>query len=236
MHYIEGMRTSSRKTTPAVLRSILGIKDVEMAELLGCSTSTIHSVESGRLKLSESLALRMSLVTGVNVDWLLDGDTSKPPTTIYQARPYSRSEFEHWLLSKTETLRVDKMQRAIDVIECFGQLRAILESANKRGDYIMARYKLHVAIEALRDQFGLDLSSVAETSSGNGRIPLTGRRDKLRLARFGSLPLKAIKVVEGTIADIRAFITACDCNAIGEWQSPKRRRSKRPFGRQKSKA
>jgi len=235
---VNEMRTSLKKTTPAVLRSVLGIKDVEMAELLGCSTSTIHSVESGRLKLSDSLALRISLVTGVNVDWLLDGDTSKPPTTIYHARPYSRAEFEHWLLSKTETLRVDKMQRAIDIIECFAQLRAILESANKRGvgDYIMARYKLGVAIEALRDQFGLDLSSVAETSSGNRHIVETGRRNKLRLARFGPLPLKAIKVAEGAIADIRAFITACDRNPLGEWQSPKRRRSKRPFGRRKSKA
>jgi len=210
------MRTSSKKTTPAVLRSILGITDVEMAELLGCSPSTIHSVESGRLKLSESLALRMSLVTGVDLMWLLDGDTSKPPTCQYQRRPYSRSEFEDWQLSKTKWLRVGKTQRAINIVRYFAQLRAILESANKRGggDYIMTQHKVGVAIEALRtEQFGQDS------------------------LRFAALPLKtSIKIAEGAIADVRAFIRACERNAKRNRQSPKRQRSKRPLGRRKSKA
>ena len=223
------MRTSLKKTTPAVLRSILGIKDVEMAELLDCSNSTIHSVESGRLKLSDSLALKMSLVTGVNVDWLLRGDTSKPPTTIHH-HPYSRSEFEHWLLSKTETLRVNKTERAMDIVEYFAQLRAILESANKRGDYIMARYKVRMAIEALRDQFGQDLSCFADLDRSLARW-CEELEEYLR-----PLPLKAIKVVEGAIADIRAFIAACERNAKRDRQSTRRRRSKRSFGRRKSKA
>jgi DNA-binding XRE family transcriptional regulator len=224
MHYIEGMRTSSRKTTPAVLRSILGIKDVEMAELLGCSTSTIHSVESGRLKLSESLALTMSLVTGVNVMWLLDGDTSKPPTCQYQRRPYSRSEFENWLLSKTETLRVDKRVRAIEIVEYFARLRAILESAHKRGDYLMARYKVGIAIDALREQFGQDRFCFADLDgpdSGYWR-----RAEEIQ----GRVPLQAIEVAERAIVEARGFTTDRDR------QSAKRRRSKRPFGRRKSKA
>jgi transcriptional regulator with XRE-family HTH domain len=185
-----------------------------MAELLGCSASTVHSVESGRLKLSDSLALRMSLVTGVNVDWLLRGDTSKPPTSFHH-HPYSRSEFEDWQLSKTKWPRLTKTQRAIDIVACFAELHAILESAYKRGrgDYEMARQEVLVAIKELRARFG-ELGRFAHL------YPYFDRYNR-----------EAIKVAERAIAHARAFIAARERTAKRDRQSPKRRRSKRSFGR-----
>jgi transcriptional regulator with XRE-family HTH domain len=150
-----------------------------MAELLGCSTSTIHSLESGRLKLSDSLAVRMGLGTGVNINWLRARDTSKAPTTLREGRRYSRSEFEDWLLNETETLRLSKTARALDIIEYLAQVRAILESANKRGDYIMARYKVGIAIDALRDRFGQDRSCFANPDPTG----ILARRSKFRKER-----------------------------------------------------
>ena len=49
-----------------------------MAEFLGCSVDTIQSIETGRLKLSDELAGRISLETGVSLKWLLDDDVSGP--------------------------------------------------------------------------------------------------------------------------------------------------------------
>jgi hypothetical protein len=54
------------------------LKQSELAELVGCSTVTIQSVEVNRLKLSKSLAARISLQTGADMDWLLANDVNIP--------------------------------------------------------------------------------------------------------------------------------------------------------------
>jgi transcriptional regulator with XRE-family HTH domain len=62
----------------AILRKSLGLKQGELAELIGCSISTIQSIEVNKLKLSKSLASRISLETGADLDWLLNNDVSVP--------------------------------------------------------------------------------------------------------------------------------------------------------------
>jgi transcriptional regulator with XRE-family HTH domain len=71
---------SLRKTTVAVVREELGLGLQEFADLIGKSTSTVSSLENGRLKLSEPTALTISKKTGVSLKWLLDGDVSAPIT------------------------------------------------------------------------------------------------------------------------------------------------------------
>jgi transcriptional regulator with XRE-family HTH domain len=62
----------------AILRKSLGLKQSELAEMVGCSAVTIQSVEVNRLKLSKSLASRISMETGADLDWLLANDVSVP--------------------------------------------------------------------------------------------------------------------------------------------------------------
>ena len=73
------MAKPQSKTTVSVLRSIIGISAKELAELTGRSIHTIKSLESGRLALSEELALKMSIETGVCAQWLVNGDPQAKP-------------------------------------------------------------------------------------------------------------------------------------------------------------
>jgi transcriptional regulator with XRE-family HTH domain len=56
-----------------VLRQILGLTVEEFAKLIGKSLTTVNSLETGRLKLSEETAFRISQETGVEMHWLLKG-------------------------------------------------------------------------------------------------------------------------------------------------------------------
>jgi transcriptional regulator with XRE-family HTH domain len=62
----------------AILRKNLSLKQSELAEYAGCSVSTIQALEVNRLPLSESLAARISTVTGVDLNWLLANDVTVP--------------------------------------------------------------------------------------------------------------------------------------------------------------
>ena len=51
------MRTSQRKTTVAVHRSLLGIKVADYSGMIGRKTSYLQGIETGRERLTEELAL-----------------------------------------------------------------------------------------------------------------------------------------------------------------------------------
>lgn len=56
------------------LRKILGVSQSSLAEDLRVSTSTIQSIELGRLNLSENLAHRAFFMTGVDPNELMKGN------------------------------------------------------------------------------------------------------------------------------------------------------------------
>jgi len=95
------MRTSPRRHALAVLRLTLGLGQKEMAQLVGCSAATIQSVElnSGRLKLSSSLAERISKETGVAVRWLLQNDTAAPIIDV-AGEPFTAETFKRHRASR----------------------------------------------------------------------------------------------------------------------------------------
>ncbi len=73
------MRPSKLQHPLAVLRNMIGLGQKEMADLLGCSASTIQSIELRRLPISGKLAQRASEETSVSVGWLMCGDPAVPP-------------------------------------------------------------------------------------------------------------------------------------------------------------
>jgi transcriptional regulator with XRE-family HTH domain len=149
------MRTSSRKTTTAILREILGIKDFEMAKILDRTVHTIHSLESGRLKLSPELATKMFHETGISLDWLLKGDPTAPPISG-RGEPYTRAKFDQAQAEKINYDQPNPIFRNIDALGFCARLISILESASSHKNYQMALYKINSALDSLRGEFGMD--------------------------------------------------------------------------------
>ncbi|MHB8522921.1 MAG: helix-turn-helix domain-containing protein [Limisphaerales bacterium] len=87
------MRPSPQRHTLAVLRTLIGFTQKEMAAILECSTATVQAVELGKLKLSMDLAQRVHFQTGVSTEWLLAADVSQPPVSS-QGKPYTQALFE----------------------------------------------------------------------------------------------------------------------------------------------
>lgn len=88
------MRLSLLKHPLAVLRTMLGLGQKEMADLVKKSPRTIQAIELGQLKLGEDLARDIAFQTGAGLGWLLRGDPSKPPIDNFRGRPYTRKVFE----------------------------------------------------------------------------------------------------------------------------------------------
>ncbi len=174
----------------AVLRSILGVKDGEMAELLRCSRGTIHSVESGRLKLSDSLALRAGVETGVSVSWLLNGRPTAKPTEQDYDKPFTRESFDRWRANKTDRLSVSKTQRALDALSFAAAIGWILEDAHRRDDYVIARCKVGQALGSLTKQF------ITMDAGTDGHLHLD----------------RQLEVVAGVVQRARDFIDTCNLN------------------------
>lgn len=151
------MRTSSRRTTAAVLRQILGIKDFEMAEILGRSKYTIHNIESGRLELSHSLATKMFHETGISLDWLLNEDPNAPPISG-RGEQYTKEIFEKAQAEKIYYDQPHPLSRNTDELGSCARLIAILESASAHENYYMALYKVRTALDSLQGEFGMDES------------------------------------------------------------------------------
>src|SRR4029453_4122728 len=150
------MRTSSKKTTSAVLRSIIGIKDFEMGEILDCSPATIHSLESGRLKLSDSLALRIAHETGVAIDWLLDGNPKVLPYAP-NGTPFTRATFDRARSSKLPMPFSREVMKEVILpfatSEFSKGIASILDAAYAKGDAELATYKISRAISELAREF-----------------------------------------------------------------------------------
>lgn len=94
------MRRSPERHNLARLRLLIGLGQKEMAEIVGCSTPTIRAVELGKLNLSEGLAFRISLATGVDAAWLLENDLTKPPLS-FDGREYTTRFYEATRASNT---------------------------------------------------------------------------------------------------------------------------------------
>ena len=89
------MRHSSQKHNVARLRVLTGEKQESFAKLIGCSVHTLQSIETGRLKLSEELARRISAATDVDLNWLGKNDLKAEPCVANSTFPYTSSAFEN---------------------------------------------------------------------------------------------------------------------------------------------
>jgi transcriptional regulator with XRE-family HTH domain len=150
------MRRSPERHNLARLRLVLNLAQKQMAEICGCSTDTIQSVELGRLALSESLARRISAATAVHLHWLLDNDL-KAPIISTRGRPYTRSVFEVRQGTKQFDDNPFSRARAAEwAVRFYALIRAILSSALKENLGEVATWKIGKFLEQCRSEFGHD--------------------------------------------------------------------------------
>ena len=160
------MSRSTKKSTLAVLREIIGINAGQMGKRLGCSRHTINSIEINRIALGEERATKLFTETQISPDWLLANDPKAPPVSAKGER-YTREIFER---AQAENQKGFFEQghpyfRRTNTIGFCAQLVAILESASAQKKYFMAAYKVGKALDSLRDEFGQNLQIYPVTHS-----------------------------------------------------------------------
>ena len=157
----------------ALLRQELDLGQKELAALLDCTFETIKSVELGRLKLSNSLALRISLETGVSAEWLVANDIASPIRPSFKAQDLQAgAEIEPWSEYSKDTFELVRAHQSVpgDCTEVYMEqrrgladyvrLRAIIESARARHRYEVARYKVNCFLAEMEKEFQSDPSKM----------------------------------------------------------------------------
>ncbi len=165
------MRPSDQKTTSAKLRKICRIDDAEMAKILDRSVHWIHSVECGRIKLTEEMAARMACETGISPEWLLAGKPKAKPIA-FDGKPYEPEIYFN--RAQAGKIRYDqpiKFMRNFIAAGFCARLVAIMEGST---DFRICAYKVHKMLESLRHEFGQDqklypVADVRDTNLGLDR-------------------------------------------------------------------
>jgi transcriptional regulator with XRE-family HTH domain len=180
------MRTSSKRTPVAILRNIIGQKTPEFAEMVGLSLSAVEKLESGRLKISDAVAQRISFETGVDARWLLAGDPQRRPfPDILSPRPgkdsqqalyskdqqalYSKDLYSKEVFDRVRAARQAKESpfpegehtREEQIICLLFRLLCIYSSARTNGEEVMALYRLHNIEGDLAEELGFSADESA---------------------------------------------------------------------------
>src|SRR6267378_2163266 len=114
------MRSVSAKNPIKVLRKICGITQEGMAQIIGCARLTVHNLEVEKLILSQRMAEKIAVHTGINDEWLLDPKRQLPPTCERDPRrPYSKDVFDmrraEVLAARSKPLDVRAIQNLLAV-------------------------------------------------------------------------------------------------------------------------
>ena len=108
-HYVSFMRPSvCRHVLVKIRRELNDLRQKELADIVGRSTSTIKRVELGKLKLSRRLAWKLNEVLGVSVNYLLANDLRKKPVTD-SGEPWTREIYDR--LPGTRWRKLDPYER-----------------------------------------------------------------------------------------------------------------------------
>lgn len=135
------MKRSKKPTKPnkylPALRAILGLSQIEFAQLLGVSPDLIGSIEIGRAKLSRKVHLRIYLATGCSgfplvVDCIHGLDYESDQLRDHAFEPYTLDSFRAWKQLTTEAVADEMLKPILAGISVIFQA-ACKERRGKRG-------------------------------------------------------------------------------------------------------
>ena len=171
------MRTSQRKTTVAVHRSLLGIKVADYSNMIVIKTSYLQGIETGRERLPEELALIIEKQTALSHFWLLARDVNTAPFSE-AGEPYSVETFKR----RRQQIETGNLPPRGFIPGMIGVgAEAIFANANKSGDDSLFHHRYGQALNELEHLFGKD-----ETTERNHEITalaLKSLRDIFSLKR-----------------------------------------------------
>jgi transcriptional regulator with XRE-family HTH domain len=150
------MPASRKRSCLAILRSIAGITQSELAGMVDCAPVTVQSIELGKLRLSERLAQRISLQTGVGLDWLLAGDYTTSPTCPREpGEPYTKRHYDMTRaeISDPRTDPFDLAHAEGVVANAAAQLASGLLTAYRQNQTVFFYYKIRELLEDLGAEF-----------------------------------------------------------------------------------
>jgi transcriptional regulator with XRE-family HTH domain len=149
------MATSQQKSKVAQTRLITGETAEAFADIIGKSLSTLRSLETGRLKLSEKTALDISRATGVSLRWLLD-DKTTPPTCdgTLPPEPFTKESYvAHAAKKRQNSYKVSHPELNLMLGLAIRDIATAFYSAAERGNGDIALYYLEKFAEDLGKQF-----------------------------------------------------------------------------------
>lgn len=166
---------SKKKTTVAVLRTLLGLTVEEFAKLIGKSLTTVNSLETGRLKLSEKTAHTISQETGVEMHWLLKSKPKEKPYVFDESdglnRPYTKEVFEIAQARKKVEAPIEHNpdRLLVSALQSVAQWISIYTSAVQSGKGYLADYLMSQFLNDLGQRLGQDTDAVLKMNK-NSRV------------------------------------------------------------------
>lgn len=164
------MRHSSLKHPVAILRTLTGESQKTFAERVGKSVGTIQSIELGRLALSDDLAEVISNETGADLEWLKNGDPTKPAIDTI-GEPYTRETFEACQAERKSAMGRKGGDRMWTRLAVQTHLRAYAMAtcaAMDSGKFKLFAYKATKAMESLIAEFGEVKSAIPDWPKADG--------------------------------------------------------------------
>ena len=142
-----------------VVRKIIGLDGFKLANILGCSSSLIFSLESGRRKPTKKFKEVFSAVTGVSLNSIEDINNTN--ILDIEGKPYTKDFFIKYRTAKS--LPVDKKQ----IEKYISTLRSLLNVSAKNGQLKIVMKMLNMTIKQtmqifppIRNNFKSELKNV----------------------------------------------------------------------------
>jgi transcriptional regulator with XRE-family HTH domain len=171
---------SKKKTSVAVLRTELGLTVEEFAKLIEKSVSTVTSLETGRLELSDETALKISDETGVAMEWLMGGNPKEKPYTTDEVddsrHPYTKDLFEQIQAYKKKGITYPRKpeRRLIGAIAVVLDWISVHNLAHEAGRSELAVYLMRQFLDGLAERLGKDDAAMMQINEGARIIDASG--------------------------------------------------------------
>jgi transcriptional regulator with XRE-family HTH domain len=149
------MKPLKQKHNLARLRTYLNLRQKEMGALVGYSMRTIQSVENRTLTLSEPLARRISVATGIDWDWLLENDL-KAPLKADNFKPFTKKYYHRRRSERERGLITPTYWRELRTMAFYSWMRAIFATQ----DGGVALFETGKFLERLARRYGYNRSII----------------------------------------------------------------------------
>jgi transcriptional regulator with XRE-family HTH domain len=155
----------------------VGLSQVELADLLGCSTATVQRIEQGTLALSEELALKVQEALDISAAWLLANDPARSPITPggglwnrfnYEFARASQPKFEpvdYCLrneLERENEAKKEGLSEDLAASRIYAMYRAMLKKARGSPKRTILTFRVEKAFQELKKDFPPDEANFEE--------------------------------------------------------------------------